>query len=140
MKFPPTMLRTKINFWQSQGLIKETAEDVFTLADENMDETIDDINNSINNEICEDDEGDSAMASASDQKEEEFQIFWSYIVGMLINLDSLPLERIYQMLKMFAAQEPGMEFSQQELKHFLQRKVKEQLLAFAAGVYYLPKM
>lgn len=137
MKIPPSVLRKKINFWQSQGLIKETGDDIFTLADENMDETMEDINNS--HDICEDDEGDSPMASASDQKEEEFQVFWSYIVGMLINLDSLPLERIYQMLKMFAAQEPGMEFSQQELKNFLQRKVKEQKLVFAAGVYYLPK-
>lgn len=137
MKIPATILRKKLNFWQSQGFIKETGEDVFTLADENMEDTIDDLNQS--HDICEDDEADSAMASASDQREEEFQVFWSYIVGMLINLDSLPLERIHQMLKMFAAQDPGMEFSQQELKYFLQRKVKEQKLVFAAGVYYLPK-
>ena len=31
-------------------------------------------------------------------------MFWSYIVGMLTNLECLPLDRIYQMLRMFAMQ------------------------------------
>lgn len=88
---------------------------------------------------CEDDEAESAMASASDQREEELQVFWSYIVGMLTNLDSLPLERIHQMLKMFASHGPGVEFSQEELKNFLQRKVRQHDLIFAGGVYHLPK-
>lgn len=137
MKIPPSILRKKINFWQSQGFIKERTDDIFYLADETMDDTMEDLNQS--HDICEDDEADSAMASTSDQREEEFKVFWSYIEGMLFNLDSLPLDRIHQMLKMFAAQDPGMDFSQQELKNFLQRKVKEQKLVFAAGVYYLPK-
>lgn len=87
----------------------------------------------------EEDETESAMASASDQREEELQVFWSYIVGMLTNLDSMPLERIHQMLKMFASHGPGVEFSQEELKNFLQRKVREHELIFAGGVYHLPK-
>lgn len=87
----------------------------------------------------EDDEHESAMASANDQREEELQVFWSYIVGMLTNLDSMPLERIHQMLRMFASHGPGVEFSQEELKNFLQRKVREHALVFTAGVYQLPK-
>lgn len=87
----------------------------------------------------EDDENESAMTSANDQREEELQVFWSYIVGMLTNLDSMPLERIHQLLRMFASHGPGVEFSQDELKHFLQRKVREHALIFAAGVYQLPK-
>lgn len=86
-----------------------------------------------------DDEHESAMASATDQREEELQVFWSYIVGMLTNLDSMPLERIHQMLRMFASHGPGVEFSQEELKNFLQRKVREHALVFTAGVYQLPK-
>lgn len=58
---------------------------------------------------------------------------------MLTNLDSLPIERIHQMLKMFASHGPGVEFSQEELKNFLQRKVREHKLMFAGGVYQLPK-
>lgn len=68
------------------------------------------------------------------------QVFWSYIVGMLTNLDSLPLERIHQMLKMFASQGPStVECSQIELRHFLDRKVREHKLIFNGGLYRLPK-
>lgn len=68
-----------------------------------------------------------------------FQTFWSYIVGMLMNLDTLPLERIHQMLKMFAFQGPTLECSLQELKSFLDRKVREHLLIYSNGYYKLPK-
>ena len=69
-----------------------------------------------------------------------FQVFWSYIVGMLTNLGSLPLERIHSMLKMFAMQGPsGSELTEHELRQFLDRKVREQLLVYAAGVYRVPK-
>jgi anaphase-promoting complex subunit 2 len=43
------------------------------------------------------------------------------------------------MLKMFASQGPGFEFSQEELKNFLQRKVREHKLVYAGAVYHLPK-
>ena len=58
---------------------------------------------------------------------------------MLTNLESLPLERIHTMLKMFAMQGPGSECSIDELRVFLDRKVKEQKLIYATGVYRLPK-
>lgn len=138
MKIPQSILRKRIFYWQTQGLIKETKEDNFVLNDESMDSGIEQMVIQ-GQDMCEDDESESAMTSASDQREEELQVFWSYIVGMLTNLDSLPLERIHQMLKMFASQGPGIEFSQQELKNFLQKKVREQQLVFASGVYHLIK-
>ena len=59
---------------------------------------------------------------------------------MLQNLDCLALERIHSMLRMFAVQGPESgEFTQQQLKSFLDRKVREQKLIFASGVYRLPK-
>ena len=68
------------------------------------------------------------------------QVLWSFIVGMLTNLESLPLERIHSMLKMFAMQGPNSaECGIQELKAFLDSKVKEQKLLCVAGVYRLPK-
>lgn len=68
-----------------------------------------------------------------------FQTFWSYVTGMLMNLDTLPLERIHQVLKMFAFQGPTTECSLQELKHFLDRKVREHQLVYSNGYYKLPK-
>ena len=44
----------------------------------------------------EDDESESVVRTSSDQRAEELQVFWSYIVNMLINLESLPLDRIFQ--------------------------------------------
>lgn len=136
MNMPQSVLRRRIGFWQLQGLIRETTENRFVLCDEDQptEETMD----AQTNVVVEEEE--TCMASASDQREEELQVFWSYILGMLTNLDSMPLDRIHQMLKMFASQGPGFEFSQDELRSFLQRKVREHKLVYAYGLYRLPKV
>lgn len=133
---PPTILRRKISFWVSQGLLKETENDVFLLQEDSNTKT-----RSAAEHCVEEEEVESAMASASDQREEELQVFWSYIVGMLTNLDSMPLERIHQMLKMFASQGPGaVECGLPELRQFLDKKVREHHLLFSGGLYRLPKL
>lgn len=134
MHAPATVLRRKITFWVSQGLLKEISNDVFILQEESSTKS------RCLSDIVEEEEAESAMASASDQREEELQVFWSYIVGMLTNLDSMPLERIHQMLKMFASQGPGaMECGLPELRQFLDGKVREHQLLFSGGLYRLPK-
>ena len=68
------------------------------------------------------------------------QIFWSYIVGMLTNLDSLPLDRIHSMLRMFAMSGPNAsQCNLDDLKRFLEKKVRDGELQFASGKYKLPK-
>ncbi|XP_014299608.2 anaphase-promoting complex subunit 2 [Microplitis demolitor] len=135
MHIPATVIRRKITFWVSQGLLKQTSTDVFHLQEESTTK-----NRSVA-EIIEEEEVESAMASASDQREEELQVFWSYIVGMLTNLDSMPLERIHQMLKMFASQGPGaVECGLPELRQFLDKKVREHQLLYSGGLYRLPKI
>lgn len=134
MKITPALLKQKISFWRSQGMVKETSPDHYALIEEAKDLKAEEEHHGED-----EDDGDNAMTSASDQREEALQVFWSYIVGMLTNLDSLPLARIHQMLKMFASHGPGVEFSQLELKNFLQKKVQEQKLVLVAGVYQLPK-
>ncbi|RZC36665.1 anaphase-promoting complex subunit 2 [Asbolus verrucosus] len=119
MHVPSTVLRRKLSFWQSHGIIIESEPDVFYLQEEQESNE----NNLQDDVIVEDYESESAMASAQDQREEELQTFWSYILGMLMNLDTLPLERIHQMLKMFAFQGPTIECNLQELKVFLDRKI-----------------
>ncbi|KAF7402890.1 hypothetical protein HZH66_005157 [Vespula vulgaris] len=134
MHAPATVLRRKITFWVSQGLLKEIYNDVFVLQEESSSK------NRTLSDIVEEEEAESAMASASDQREEELQVFWSYIVGMLTNLDSMPLERIHQMLKMFASQGPGaVECGLPELRQFLDGKVREHQLLFSGALYRLPK-
>ena len=65
---------------------------------------------------------------------------WQYITGMLTNFESLPLDRIHSMLKMFAISGPGSECSTQELQQFLDAKVHAQQLVFSAGTYKLPSV
>ncbi|NP_001233099.1 anaphase-promoting complex subunit 2-like isoform X1 [Acyrthosiphon pisum] len=84
-----------------------------------------------------DDEMESAVASAQDPK--ELQVFWPYIVGMLISLDSLPLDEIHQILKMFATQGTRVDCSLTQLRLFLDEKVKDHLLIFTGGRYKLNK-
>lgn len=139
MKVPVTILRRKITYWQSMGLITEKTSDHFVLVDGSDGNKSNVATNQVQEMICEDDETESVMASAHDQREGELQVFWSYIVGMLTNLDSLPLDRIHQMLKMFASQAPGTECSLQELRQFLDTKVRTHQLVYQGGMYKLPK-
>ncbi|ELT87319.1 hypothetical protein CAPTEDRAFT_150069 [Capitella teleta] len=126
-------LRRKIALWQSHGLLREESADTFVLVEEHKG------TKDLGSVVMEEEEAESAMASVQDQREEELQVVWSYVHGMLTNLESLPLERIHSMLKMFAMQGPGSECTEEELRGFLDRKVKEQKLIYATGVYRLPK-
>ena len=89
-----------------------------------------------------DDEADSVTRTSKDQREDELKVFWLYIYNMLMNLETLPLARIHQMLKVFAMQ--GMsgnalgECDIEELRDFLDKKVREHKLVFSGGQYRLP--
>lgn len=68
------------------------------------------------------------------------QLFWAYIQAMLTNLESMTLDRIHSMLRMFVATGPGVtEMDVNELQAFLQKKVRDHQLIVSAGVYRLPK-
>lgn len=138
-----TVLRRKITYWQSQGLVREVSSDRFCLIDEENSESSPSKHkhNSVPEMVCSDEETESAMASAHELREEELAVFWTYIVGMLSSLDGLPLERIHQMLKMFASQTSpsAMECSLHELRKFLDTKVHEHKLLYSGSYYRLPK-
>ena len=90
-----------------------------------------------------DEESESMTQTSRDQREDELQVFWSYIVNMLINLEALSLERIFQMLKMFAVQgaagsATGVDCDLDEVRQFLDKKVRDHALVFAGGQYRLP--
>ena len=64
---PATALRRKIAYWQTQGLLKEESTDTFLLVEDHKGRSNDTI-------ITDDDESESAMASAHAQREEELQV------------------------------------------------------------------
>lgn len=132
MQMAPHALQRKMAFWQSQGLLREEATDTFVLVEDHKGHVQEVVS-------IEEDETESVLASPQDQKEEELNIVWVYVVGMLTNLDSLPIDRIHSMLKMFAMQGPGSQYSLSDLKVLLDRKVKEQKLIYTNGMYRLVK-
>merc|ERR1712179_336355 len=141
LKVPLSTLRRKVTFWQSQGILVESTPDTFTLVEDGSMKRgtgLGDMSG-VTHSLDEDQE-ESITASSADQREEELGMFWSYILGMLTNLESLPLERIYQMLRIFAMQGPSaVECDMQELRAFLDTKVRQHKLAFSGGHYRLPK-
>lgn len=67
----PSVLRRKISFWQGQGLLREVSADVYHLVEERRGRPHDLV-------LVDDEEIESAMASAQQQKEEEMQV--SYVI------------------------------------------------------------
>ncbi len=143
MAIPPSILRRRIALWQNKGILKETTTDRFVLIE---DERIVSSHSTLNNETLmniendfDDDLGnDKSSASILDEREEKLTVLWSFIVNMLNNLNSLPLERIHTMLQMFAIQSTNSnELTTHELRHFLDSKVREQKLSYTNGHYKL---
>lgn len=82
----------------------------------------------------------SPVASSRETVNQELQVFWSYILGMLTNLGGLSLDRIHSMLRMFllgGVSEAG-ECTKQQLRHFLEGKLREGQLICEDDLYKLP--
>lgn len=92
LKIPISTLRRRVTFWQTQGLIKEVAYDKYALIEEGMTE----VEHSDAIITGEDEEAESVTKSTKNQRAEELEVFWTYIRNMLINFESLTLDRIYQ--------------------------------------------
>jgi len=133
-------VRRRMAFWQSQKLLREEANDTFVLVEDEASGSSSGAASGLVMAVDEDEDAcESAVADARERREEELSVVWSYVVGMLTNLETLPLERIHSMLRMFAMQGPGSQVSQQDLRTFLEVKVKEQKLVCVSGHYRLPK-
>ncbi|XP_069565086.1 anaphase-promoting complex subunit 2 [Brachyistius frenatus] len=134
---PKELLHRKLALWQQHGVLREEAGGRYYVVEtgsskEKLERGV--------MLIDSDEERDSNTTTQSEQREEKLQLFWAYIQAMLTNLDSMTLDRIHSMLRMFVATGPVVtEMDVNELEAFLQRKVREHQLMMSAGVYRLPK-
>lgn len=134
---PKELVHRKLALWQQHGVLREEAGGRYYVVEtgsskEKMERSV--------MLIDSDEERDSNTTTQSEQREEKLQLFWAYIQAMLTNLDSMTLDRIHSMLRMFVATGPVVtEMDVNELEAFLQRKVREHQLMVSAGVYRLPK-
>ena len=69
-------------------------------------------------------------------QDEEAELHWQFIQGMLTNHPSLALDRIHALLSMFI--EGGVTLTEAGLQRFLNAKVDAGLLTIAQGEYALP--
>jgi anaphase-promoting complex subunit 2 len=117
-------LRRRIVLWLNNGVLLErrdghgTMYSVAAPSDE-----FDDMDG-----VHDDDEHVSAVASAEETAAAGMMVYEQYVMGMLTNFPSLPLDRIHNMLKMFVV-EPVYDKSVEELDRFLQELVTQDKLA-----------
>lgn len=134
---PPKLLHRKLALWQQHGVLREEAAGRYCVVETGS--SGDKAERGVML-IDSDEERDSNTTTQSEQREEKLQLFWAYVHAMLTNLDSMTLERIHSMLRMFAATGPVVtEMDVNELEAFLQRKVQDHQLIHGSGVYRLPK-
>ncbi|XP_061556829.1 anaphase-promoting complex subunit 2 isoform X1 [Phycodurus eques] len=138
LSVPKEAVHRKLALWQQHGVLREESGGRYSVI-----ETAASCKDKMECSavmIDSDDERDSNTATQTQQREEKMRLFWAYVQAMLTNLDSMTLERIHSMLRMFVATGPVVpEMDVNELEAFLQRKVREHQLVFSTGVYRLPK-
>nr|XP_039257571.1 anaphase-promoting complex subunit 2-like [Styela clava] len=142
VKVSATVLKRKIVYWLQQGILKETAPDTYSIIEEqpvgSMPQNSAATKNDLANLLEEDEEEEDTKADDLKQKQQE-QVLWNYVQGMLMNFESLPLDRIHKMLKMFAMQDSSMKLDQPKLRIFLNSRVQSGLLSIEGGKYRINK-
>ncbi|ORY03191.1 hypothetical protein K493DRAFT_207320, partial [Basidiobolus meristosporus CBS 931.73] len=130
----PNNVKRKLMYWIGLGVIKEHPSEVYSVVEEaeelpaeskylrGFPRTV-----------------SSSVQSAKEQQAEEMRIYWSYIVGMLTNLGTLPLDRVQSMLSMFVQAPNKYNRSAEELQDFLELMIREDKLEFSLGMYKLKK-
>ena len=142
---PENVCRQRLVYWMGRQVIQEGEKDVFELVSRKpstgASATGDVITSTLSSDggAMEGEQSEAAMTvSVQRQKEQELQVFWLYVVGILTNLHSLSLERIVQMLRAFTvANNAPADMTPVQLKAFLESKVTAGLLSFSGGQYSL---
>ena len=90
----------------------------------------------------EEEEAGGAGGAAEAQLEQEMRVYEQYVIGMLTNLESLPLGRIHNMLRMFVpaqGADRGYDRSEAELQRFLNRLVEDGKLEQSGGQFKIKR-
>jgi anaphase-promoting complex subunit 2 len=79
----------------------------------------------------------SAVRSEAEVANEQMEVFWQYIVGMLTNQGAMPLARIVMMLNLVVP--GGFSYGQEELRAYLERRIGEGKVELVGGSYRVVK-
>ncbi|KAN0035538.1 hypothetical protein ACTA71_004812 [Dictyostelium dimigraforme] len=147
------LVKKKLIFWLNNQIIKEVSHETFKINnkekeeqklkqqqqqqqenDQDIDESSSDDDDDNNIVIEEEEEEKSTSAK---EKEEQMRVVESFIIGMLINFKTLPLERIHSMLTMFNSEVYTSTI--QELKAFLSKLGNEEKIELVGNDYKIKK-
>jgi len=119
----------KASVWVNSGVLRKTRE-----ADGRVTYTlVEDVDQQVEHPYAWI-EPDLSVMSVEQQMEMNMKVYECYIMGMVTNLESLPLEKIHNMLKMFVL-EPVYDKTVDELQTFLAKLVSDGKLFFDGLVY-----
>lgn len=142
----PPIVRSACLFWVSKRILTETQRDTFHVLEVLPTDETDQAGSRAG---VDDTAGESAetaaaaadAAAAAAAKEtadaaalEKMNLYWQFIVGMLTNQGSMPLQQIVMMLKI--AVPGGFPFSNEELREFLSGMVSKGKLEIVSGGSY----
>jgi len=116
-------VRQRMVLWMNKGVILEINEAVYELNTSNK------IIDSTQSRGVSTEENDSEMQNFAEETEAaEMKVYEQYVMGMLTNFPSMPIERIHNMLKMFVV-EPAYDKTQTQLEKFLNALVRAEKLS-----------
>jgi anaphase-promoting complex subunit 2 len=85
-------------------------------------------------------DGEETVSSAEMQHREQMRVYESYVIGMLSNFRTLPVDRIHNMLKMFVnSDEHKYDKTMDQLEGFLDALANEGKLECSGGAYSIAK-
>ena len=118
MSLAPAVLRRKMRMWVNAGVLLEQQAADGSVAYSVVEALFSaDEEGEMGAPPAVDEERESAVATAEEQEAAGMRVYEQYVLGMLTNFDSLPLERIHNMLKMFVAEPPYDKSAQQARPH-----------------------
>ena len=139
-KLSTEVVQKRIVFWLRQGVLRQSdeasssgAEPVYSVIESDNEASLG--ADAQGNE----DDVPAQLQSSGEKKESDLLVHWSFIVGMLTNLGSLPIERIHMMLGMFVQGPTSFDADMEELQSFLNDMVEKEKLDFRNGMYSLRK-
>jgi anaphase-promoting complex subunit 2 len=131
--------RRKMAYWVNQGVVRVSTDALGQTTYAGVDNLAED-QLQVNAESMDDDLVDQTV-SADAQLEQEMKVYEDFVRGMLNNYESLPLDRIHNMLKMFVSTgEHKYEKTIEQLGTFLNTLVANESFGLSsAGEYFINK-
>lgn len=126
---PVDALRRKIVYWINQGVVSESVDAVAGVVYYRNDELQGGGGAGDGEAGMEVEEGGAGQAEALEMARLD-----PFILGMLTNFDSLPLDRIHNMLKMFAT-DPPYDKTLEQLGAYMARLVTDDKVVVEGGLY-----